>query len=297
MTVTRRRFLTIAAAAAAAYPHHALASGTARWTGTALGAHASMALSGVDDAEAARAFMAIEAELDRLEQIFSLYRRDSSLVQLNREGHLSSPPAELLELLALCDTIHNATDGAFDPTVQPLWTALANGSDTSSSRDNIGWDKVVYHTKAVRFLRGGMGITLNGIAQGYVTDRVAALLTSKGFSNILVDIGEIAAHGHSEKGQGWKAGIAMPKGRIVHRVTLSNRALATSAPAGFVLGRDRASHILGPRGQEPLHELVSVSAPSAAVADGMSTGICLLDTTAAQAAISRLRGARLEVLI
>ena len=40
-----------------------------------------------------------------------------------------------------------------------------------------------------------MGLTLNGIAQGYATDRVVAILRSEGIEHSLVDMGESRALG------------------------------------------------------------------------------------------------------
>lgn len=295
MTPTRRRFLSISAAALA-LPGAALASAqTARWTGVALGAPASVTLVGISPIDARPVFARLEAELARLERIFSLYRPDSALVRLNQTGHLAAPPPELLELLTLAGRIHAATEGAFDPTVQPLWQALANGGDVAAARHCVGWEGLRFDAQDVRFTRPGMALTLNGIAQGEITDRIAALLGDEGFGDILVDLGEIVGRGLRPDGTPWQAGIATPQGDIVHRVTLRDRALATSAPNGTRLSVDQG-HILGPQGQAPRHSLVSLSAPGAALADGLSTALCLLERQAAQAAVRRFAGATIETI-
>ena len=43
----------------------------------------------------------------------------------------------------------------------------------------------------VSFARRGMAATLNGIAQGYITDRVADRLRAEGMTSVLVDMGEV----------------------------------------------------------------------------------------------------------
>ena len=40
-----------------------------------------------------------------------------------------------------------------------------------------------------------MQITFNGIAQGQAADRVADLMREEGFTNVIIDMGEIAALG------------------------------------------------------------------------------------------------------
>ena len=67
------------------------------------------------------------AELRRLEAIFTLYRAESELSRLNRDGYLLAPSPEMLAALDLAGRVHVATGGRFDPTVQPLWRAYAAG--------------------------------------------------------------------------------------------------------------------------------------------------------------------------
>lgn len=294
MTLTRRRFLNISAAAIA-IPVAAKAGESARWQGVALGAPAAMILAGVTPRAARPVFAAIEAELQRLERIFSLYHPGSALVRLNTQGRLDAPPPEMLDLLSLAEAVHHATDGAFDPSVQPLWRARAEGADEATARALTGWNAVRFDAGSVRFDRVGMALTLNGIAQGYVTDRIADLLKSNGFGDVLVDIGEVVARGHRADGAAWQAGIATPGGQLVGRVTLGDRALATSAAMGMVLP-DGRGHLISPAGRAPRRALVSVSAPRAAVADGLSTALCLVEDATADRAVARFSGARIEAV-
>jgi thiamine biosynthesis lipoprotein len=92
--------------------------------------------------------------------------------------------------------------------------------------------------------------------------------------------------------------VADPEGQVVARVMLSDRALATSAPRGTMIGPDRG-HILDPRdpATAPRRRLVSVSAPTAVLADGLSTMACLLPDDRLADGLSRFDGARIEVLI
>lgn len=302
--LNRRRFLTISAAALAVPAAARGATAPAEWRGTALGASASMKLSGLEGAAAHREFRAVESELARLESIFSLYREESALSRLNREGRLDAPPPELLEVLTLAGAVHASTDGAFDPTVQPLWMAYAesrgNPDDATldTAHGRIGWSDLRLAPDAVQFERPGMALTLNGIAQGYITDRIAELLRAHGLRDVLIDMGEIAGLGQRPGGGGWQAGIATPEGQIVERVTLSDRALATSAPLGTVLdGAGSVGHILDPVSGRPAtaRRLVSVTADSAALADALSTAFCAMDDRAAiDSALRKHGSARLE---
>lgn len=296
----RRRFLTIAASAVAV--PGALRAGTAAWRGTALGAAATITLGGTGAAAAEPTFAAVAAELERLERVFSLYRPDSVLSRLNRDGRIAAPPADLVEILVLSDALHRATGGAFDPTVQPLWLALARRGPAASLRaasDLVGWRGVAFDAAGIGFARPGMALTLNGVAQGHVADRIAALLRARGYRDVLVDMGEIVASG-TRHGAAWSADIAAPNGRVMGRVRLRDRALAVSAPLGTLIDADRRiGHILDPRrgARAPDRLLAAVSAASAAVADGLSTGCCLLSEAEAAKAVARFPGAGLEALL
>lgn len=291
--IDRRRFLSISAAAMAV-PSTVSASTNARWTGRALGGPVSMLLVGINDIDAAPIFAAVEAELDRLEQIFSLYREHSELTRLNREGLLSDPAPELLFVLSLCSALHNASDGVFDASIQPLWQAFAlnkNAEAIAEAKARVGWDRVQFDTHSIRLPKGG-ALTLNGIAQGAVTDAITTLLKKRGLRDILVDMGEIAAIGKGPRGP-WSLGVGMPDGTVVKRLTLTDRAIATSVPLAMEIGKD-FGHIVTPDGQAATARIASVSAPKAVVADGLSTALCLVTAQKAAEIVQKFDGAQIE---
>lgn len=300
--LTRRRFIAISAAVAAA-PAAAAGAGAAPearlWVGQALGARASIRLAHPDaGAIAAR----VLAEIDRLEGILSLYRAGSALSRLNRDGVLDAPPPELVECLSLAGSVNRASGGLFDPTVQPLWAlwaeAAAAGGEPSGPElarvlERTGWAGLGLDAGRIT-LAPGMALTLNGIGQGYVADRVAALLAGEGLADILVDTGEVRALGGRPGGGGWP--VTLAEGG---RISLSGRALATSAPRGTTFdAAGTLGHILDPFTGRPAASRwlgVSVSAPTAAVADALSTAACLLPGEAAVAdLVAAFPGARIE---
>ncbi|MFN3547069.1 MAG: FAD:protein FMN transferase [Mesorhizobium sp.] len=294
-SLTRRRFIAIAAAALAAGP--ALAEPARRWTGVALGARASITLTHPD---AAAIVAAVRTEIDRLEDVFSLYRTGSALSRLNRDGALEAPPFELVECLGIAGAVHAATGGAFDPTVQPLWAVHSQAHAAGSSPDAaalsaaqrlVGWPGITVSASRIGFPRHGMALTLNGIAQGYVADRVARLLQARGLRDILIDTGEFRALGGMPDGGDWPVGLEQGG-----KVGLRDRALATSAPLGTTFDPEgRVGHILDPRTGLPApasDRSVSVTAPTAALADALSTGLCLLDEHDAAKAVGHFRDCR-----
>jgi FAD:protein FMN transferase len=288
--MNRRRFLTLTACALAS---RASATEIAEWQGTGFGAALALRLLGGSPETVRRTFRRVEAEIARIETAYSLHR-SSALVRLNRDGWLAWPSDDFRALFTLCSRVHAATAGAFDPTVQPLWLATASDGDLDVARGAVGWDRVRVSPDRIN-LAPGQALTLNGIAQGWAADRIADLLRREGYHDALIDMGEIQALGHRPDGADWVAGVAATDRRPLGRTRLSNRALATSSPQGTLIGQGQP-HILDPRGRRPIWSTVSVSAPEAAVADGLSTAFCLMERAAIDKALAVFPGARLEIL-
>ncbi len=267
----RRRFLSLTAAALA-LPRMAQAS---VWQGTALGADVSVTLTGPG---AQAALTSVRQTLTRIEALFSLYV-PSTLVTLNATGQIT-PDAEFTALCQTADDMVRLTNGYFDPTVQPLWTALATGGDTAAARALIDWDCVSFSPDSITLARD-QALTFNGIAQGFATDVIAAELAAAGFSHALINIGEYRALGGP-----WRIGIADPVFGELAQATLQGRAMATSSPAALAVGGQ--SHILSRDGQAPCWSTVSVMAPTAAVADALSTAFCLMDHAAITATLGHV---------
>ncbi len=308
LPLTRRRFLSVTAGAASLLPLGFAARAGAPdlyvWRGVALGAEAVIRLPAGPDAKATA--MAAAAEIARLERIFSLTRADSSLSRLNSTGRLDAPDPDLLACLTRAGQVHAATGGLFDATVQPLWAlyatrgaagGLPTDAEVAAAQRLTGWDRVRLDEAAVT-LAPGMGLTLNGIAQGYIADRVADLLSRAGLTQVLVNTGEYRALGPTPAGNPWSVELAEAK--VV--VPLANRALATSSPLGTTFDTaGLVGHILDPRTGRPARPRwveVTVSAPEAAVADALSTAACLMGSQdQIAAALTQFPGARVEAAV
>lgn len=294
--ITRRRAIAVLAAAAG-LPLLLKAGGAqarmVRWEGTTLGAPSTIQLYHHDEARAHAAIAAGLAELERLEQIFSVYRADSALSQLNRDGMLAEAPVELVELLGRALRLAELSDGAYDPTVQPVWnvyfehftrgTADPAGPaerDLAAALALVGWRNLQIDGRRIAFAKPGMAVTLNSGAQGYITDRVADVLRAHGFDRTLVDMGEPRALGAKPDGSAWRIGIANPAdpNRAVTHLEVVDKAIATSGGYGTLFDdAGTFTHLIDPRTGRTAPALlgVSVVAPTAGLADGLSTAMLL----------------------
>ncbi len=279
MKLSRRRFLITAATAAVA---GGLATGTRAtpvpviWRGRALGAEAKLRIYGGTVADTEAALQAARDTLQRMETLFSLYDASSALVRLNKTGEIKMPP-EFARLVQMADRAHHRTDRLFDPTVQPLMSALAKrGPDLKPQEiaalsKQMGWHQVDVTARRIRFRQPGMAITFNGIAQGFATDRVAEVLAAYGFEETLVNIGEYRA-GRTPM----RIGIADIEGSILEATQLQSGALATSSPDRLRFS-DGSGHIQRADGRNLSlrWRTVSVEAGTAAMADAYSTALVL----------------------
>ncbi len=304
----RRRFLKIAAAAAggAALPNRSAPSFSPRHVERdfLLGADTEIQLYH-PDAQAARAAIArCLAEVRRLEAIFSLEQPASALSRLNRNGRLIDPPPELVALLGRAAHFSRTTSGAFDVTVQPLWElfrrhfsagdADLNGpaaGDIGRALSRVGYQQVQIGPERIALGCDGAAITLNGIAQGFITDRVTEMLRAQGFDHVLVNMGEMRALlGHPD-GTPWRVGIADPDRpwSSFRTLPLVGQSIATSGGYGTPFDASgRHHHLFDPRsGASADHyRSVSVLAPDATTADALSTGLSALPPKAALAVLN-----------
>ncbi len=298
MQFTRRRFIAITAAAGG-LPLLPLAPARADsllrvWSGTALGCDATLQIHHPDAATADRLIAASLAEVERLERIMSLYRPDSALSHLNRDGVLDDPPLDLVRVLSESRRYGALSGGAFDVTVQPLWELYAGHfSRPDASPDGpcadavaatlarVGQDALEIEPARLRFARPGMGVTLNGIGQGYITDRVVELLRAGGVEHALVDMGKIRAIGGRPAGGPWSIGLEDPRapGTVAERIALMDRAVATAGGYGTLFdAAGRFNHIFEPwSGRTSWRWLsVSVEAATATESNALSNAFALM---------------------
>jgi thiamine biosynthesis lipoprotein len=312
----RRRFLKIIATGTSALgfaPNYLRASGleAVTWQGYALGTEGRFTLYTSDPSGTRKLLQACFQEIQHLERCFSLYDHNSQLSRLNLEGRLQNPDPAWFKLLEASKRAHELTHGAFDPSIQPLWQLYAKhyGQNSTTSkgpslatikkvRATCGWDKIQWDNNEIRLLQAEARFSFNGIAQGYITDRVSDMLKNEGYHHVLVELGETRALGPHPQQRPWRIGIQNADKRTKNYclAELDNRALATSASNGsHITPSLPISHLIDPRNGKTgaPWKSISVLAPTATEADALSTGLSF----ASPAEISALAKARPEIEI
>jgi FAD:protein FMN transferase len=258
-----------------------------------------------DDAEAAVA--AIDAafdELERIESVMSVYRPDSQLSQLNRQGRLKDADPSLVEVLRYAEMVSRRSAGAFDVTVQPMWELYAatqkqgrlpTEAEIASVRRLVDWRRVRIDDDRITLSGEGTTVTLNGIAQGFAADRAMARLRNSGIEHALIDTGELAPLGQNARQESWSAGIQHPRDTesLAAVTPLDDRCLATSGDYATTFSADRRfNHLFDPSTGRSPQGLASVSilAPTAMQADALSTACFVLGPQGALELVESLPG-------
>jgi FAD:protein FMN transferase len=264
------------------------------------------AISSSEDRATEAVFRAFE-EMDRLVGLLSRHDRGSPLAHLNRTGRLDGPDPEVALVVERALEYHRLTGGAFDVTVAPLVflyescadaeaPSLPGDADVREALALVGAAFVDASSRRIRFEREGMALTLDGIAKGYIVDRVALALERHGVTRYLVDAGgDIRSRGMKEGDAPWTVAVQDParSGRFPDTIHLAGGAVATSG--GYERAYDDAGlhhHIFDARSGRSPARIVSASvlAPTAMEADALATSLLLLDPREALALVDGLRG-------
>lgn len=188
---------------------------------------------------AARA--AVEAAcrvLHRADAVFSTWNAASPVSRLRRgEVTLDAMPADVGEVLTVCQAAREASRGWFDP-----W-ALPGGVDPT------------------------------GLVKGWAVERAAGVLQRAGIDAALVNGGgDLTVFGSPAPGQRWRVGIRHPwRADALACIVAARAAVATSADY------ERGAHLLDPVTGRPATGVASatVTGPSLALADALATAVAV----------------------
>jgi len=233
----------------------------------------------------------VEKLFTQIDNSLSIYN-DSSVISAINANRTNLTDTLFREVFRASAQISSESGGLFDITVGPLVKAWGFGPDAmkrfnESMLDSllalVGMDRVRLEGDRIIKADPDIFIDVNAIAQGYTVDLVADLITARGISQCLVEVGGEVRTVGNKNGMGWMVGIDTPAdgnytpgADIQARIRLDDRALATSGNYRkfFVENGIKYSHTIDPRtGYPARHTLLSATiiAPTGAVADAWAT--------------------------
>src|SRR5512140_2325378 len=254
-----------------------------------------------------RALDASEAAVRAVEaadRLLSTWRTDTPLARLNAAapGVPSEVTPELWRLLKNLFEWSERSGGAFDPTVAPLvraWGLRAAGrvpgaAELRSARSATGAPLFTFEESPplrISRLDARAGIDEGAWGKGWALDRAAAAARVAGAVSGVLDLGgQVLAFGEETP-----VAVAHPRdrSRVAATLRVADASASTSGNSerGLVVNGRRIGHLLDPRTGDPAPDFgsVTVVAPSALVADILSTALFVLGPAEGMAFSARLR--------
>jgi thiamine biosynthesis lipoprotein len=229
------------------------------------------------------------SELERLELELSRFEESSDITRIN---HLPTQQVlrlslETFECLKISYDMYHQTNKAFDVTIGPLfncWHDKDGSARTPSQQEiekasqNVGMNLLELDESlhAIWLSASPIQIDLGGVGKGYAVDKMAEMLREWEINIALISGGtsSVLALDAPPDTKGWPLSLSNPNNRKqkLGKIFLQNRAIASS-------GVKKGSHIIDPRTGRPVEGKIASwsSAPSAAVADALSTSFMIMD--------------------
>ena len=259
-----------------------------------------LVLHGANPASLRSAAEAALAEVERIENLLSLFRASSEIARVNalaaREAVRVSP--EVFALLQHAERLTRETDGAFDITLAPLlhcWGLLGrsdghvpSAAELAAARDVCGMGLVALDRAnfTVRFARDGVMLDLGAIGKGYAVEKAVETLREADVSSALIHGGTstVYALGTRPEADAWKVAIGTPvPGQPLSSfgtVALRDESLSVSTVFGkcFVAQGRTRGHVIDPRTGEPASDalLAALALPSGTETDALSTALLVV---------------------
>jgi thiamine biosynthesis lipoprotein len=260
----------------------------------AMGTTVSMTLvySSRDKAEAAMKTGC--EEMSRLSNLMNRFDDKSPVAVLNKKGVLKQASPEIIEVITSALNYYRLTGGIFDITIKPVidlfGQKFSRGENRYPSEEEIkevlelvGSDMIQIQGRDIKLEKPGMGITLDGIAKGYIVDCVSKIFLEHQIENHLINAGgDIKARGVRDDGKPWIIAIQDPVKKDSHLdvIQLCDAAVGTSGNYENYLDREKMfHHIANPKtGLSPmLNASASVIAPTGLEADALATSLLVMN--------------------
>ncbi len=268
--------------------------------------HLDVCPGGISSDQVDHAYQEVWRRMEEIAWRMNVFDAKSDVTALNQSGgRPMTVRPDLYAVLREAGRMWRLTGKAFDITVEPLillWRRQARENRWPSPEEvqrvkrHVGMEKVaLLEGNRVRLVDPETRLDLGGIAKGYAIDEAARIFRRYGVTNFFIDAGgDIYVGGLNCRGERWHIGIrdpADPKG-VVAIVYLSDQAVTTSGnyERFYEINGRRVSHIIDPVTGYPQKEIASatVIAPTAIVADALSTALTVQGARRGLALIDRL---------
>lgn len=264
-----------------------------------------------DEAKALAAFEEAFDELDRLEALLTVWRKDSDVTKINEAAGKAAVKVskDTLRVVKRALELAKLTDGKFDVTfgaLAGLWKFDHDQDDKIPAQEEIakrlpfvGYEHIELDEAkgTVRLDKEGVRLHLGGIGKGYGVDRAVDLLKARGLVDFMVQAGGDLYVSGKRGGRPWRVGVRDPRGPRDAFFAAAEVTDATFSTSGdyerfFVEDGVRYHHILDPDLGRPAQgtRSVTIMAQDAVTADALSTGLFILGVKRGMEIVDSLDG-------
>ena len=235
--------------------------------------------------------------LRTINQSMSTYDPNSTISKFNRSkiGQITKIDPLFYQVLSAVQPIYEQSQGAFDPTIWPLYELWGFGTakkrineptkkEIQSIQKQVGFHKVTF-TKTQLMKKNNIQIDLSAIAKGFGVDQIATQLEQMKITSYFIDIGGEVRVGKQKPGKkNWVIGITHPdpSQAIIKTLSLTQKSVATSGSYRNyqLINNKKRPHIINPKTGYPVdHQIISVTVitDSCIKADALATTLMVLN--------------------
>lgn len=241
----------------------------------ALGTEITIHICSDDSDDAARAQTDIDdikKEYARLEKIFSRFDEGSELSKLNSGiGTWHETSSEMREVVERSLDYYKKTDGLFDPRIIETLEHIGYADDFKKQHFVLKNEGIApnisgkldgdLHVDGSRVTFSSR-MDFSGIAKGYITDKIVALLKERGWQNFFVDSGgDMYFSGKDAEQDFWYVAIeGIDEKKMMLKLTDFATATSGIGKRKWQIGEKKFHHIVNPKKPESFSfELKSVT--------------------------------------
>lgn len=233
-------------------------------------------------------------EIERLDGIWSVGKKDSEVAKINRDGK-GKISEDTISVVKKALELSESTEHAFSITVYPLmelWGFTSGEYQVPTTKDIheklslVDDTKVVLEKESGKLTLGsGQQMDLGGIAKGFTSARIIEIWKKMGISSGMVSLGgNVQVLGSKPDGSDWKIGVQKPgdkEGNMLGVLSVKDCAVITSG--GYERYFEEAGktyhHILDTRTGAPSESgltSVTIVSKDGTLADGLSTSLFVM---------------------
>lgn len=229
------------------------------------------------------------AYIHTLQNKLDEYNPDSWVSKVNNSPDWYFPmDTDVYEMLVLADSLYKLSEGAFDPTIKPVWDLWGFNSESPTPPDSlelkqmlskVDFSQIKFDKK--RLIKpAGMQISFGAIAKGYILDKARVYMQKKGLKSGYINcrssmtffgkpLPEVVYIQHPRNTDDYIASFK-----------IKNQSVGTSGDYQqfYEIDGIRYHHIISPFTGYPVENIhsVTVLCNNAAWADGLSTALFLM---------------------